>query len=163
VIFQQLGDPVLVTSGTLRVSLSNLVPTEIDGALVVADAVRIERLAGVVNPGRPGATDTMQVLTMDAIGVGSTYHVDLVGTGPGANVADAVFSPLYPLHIDGALLELSSTSFSPPSEPTGYLIMGVVDGTFENLPNDGDTIDLVVGTQRHTFSIIYDPSFVSLV
>src|SRR5262249_13851439 len=49
--FQQLAGTVNIPSGTLKVQLSNRVPVEQDGQAVVADAVRIERLAGTVSPG----------------------------------------------------------------------------------------------------------------
>src|SRR5262249_41044378 len=73
VVFQQLGDAVNIPSSTLKVQLSNQVPLELqDGANVIADAVRIERLAGIVSPGRPGASDTLEVTTI-ILGPGSTY------------------------------------------------------------------------------------------
>ncbi|MFL5240612.1 MAG: PKD domain-containing protein [Gemmataceae bacterium] len=159
--FQQLGGAVNITSGTLRVQLSNKVDTERDGADVIADAVRIERLAGTLSPGSVGPNDvgTLVFTTSAVLGPGSTIRVDFVNTAPAVNSVDQIQAPSFTLA--DTLLVLSSSFFSPPPRGTAFRIITNEDsnllnhGRFSNLPDNPDTIDLLAGGQRHTFRINY--------
>jgi autotransporter-associated beta strand protein len=155
VAFQQLGVPVNITTSTLRVQLSNQVPSEQDGANVIADAVRIEPVAGTISgPSNLGSA---------SLGSGSTYRVNFVSTAPGSNDVNQI-TVAGSFVSSGALLALSATSFSPPRAGTAYRIVtaGSFSGSFSNLPNNGDTLDLVVGTARRTFRVDYYPRIVTL-
>jgi autotransporter-associated beta strand protein len=152
VAFQQLAGVVKIVSGTLKVQVTNQVSSETDGSNVIADAIRIERLAGALTPG--DAVSDVSTLRAGGItlGPGSTYHVDLTtGTADRLDVTGSFVS-------SGALLALSSTSFTPPAKGTAYRIINNgtgSPGTFSNLPNNGDIVELLVGGQRHFFSINY--------
>jgi hypothetical protein len=74
--------------------------------------------------------------------------------------------------ISGAILELSSLStanslpFDPPTPGTSYHIItaGNRFGTFSNLPDNKDHIELIMSTgERHTFAILYSATGVDLV
>lgn len=142
--YQQLAGLVRVVTGSLRVQLTNQVPTETDGTNVIADAIRIERLAGTLDPYfalRAGSI---------SLGPGSTYEVDLTRFDR-LDVTGSFVS-------SGALLALKSDSFTPPAKGTTYRIVnnGVGSpGTFSNVPDNGDTVDLLAGGQRHIFSVNY--------
>lgn len=142
--FQQLADVVPIRFGTLKVQLTNQVPTETDGANVIADAIRIERLAGVLNlTGLSRAGDV-------TLGIGSTYQVDLSSF----HRLDASGSFVS----SGALLSLKADSFTAPAVGTTYRIVnnGIGSpGTFSNAPDNLDTVDLLAGGQRHIFSVNY--------
>jgi autotransporter-associated beta strand protein len=166
--FQQLTSAVTITSGTLIVSLNNKVNAEPDGALVLADGVYIERLAGAISPGlgEPNAVGTL-LLSGAVLGLGSTYKVDFKSTGAGANTADFL-----DVHGDfdcrNAQLRLSSSAtspFSPPTSGTAYRIItsDTLTPAFLNVPQSGDTIDLVVGATRYMFSIKYTTCNVDLI
>jgi autotransporter-associated beta strand protein len=158
---QPLGGPVNISSGTLRVGLSNAVPMEADGAGVIADAVRIEGPAGTFHPG--GAGDRIMDVAVEfddggvTLGPGSTYRVDFVNTGPGSDVADLLGTRRFTT--SEAVLVLSASSFSPPSPGTAFRIIDTGPAgsvAFANLPNNNDTIELVAGDGgRHTFTINY--------
>lgn len=165
VVFQQLGGTVKIASGVLVVQLSNAVPDETSGALVVADAIRIERLAGILSPGDENATSssTFEVDTQVTLGPGSTYQVNFVNNAPGVDsvvplaVGSSLGSSPGLFFTSDTLLALSASSFSPPSPGTAFHIINRTGGSgvFDNAPNDGDTIELLAGGQRHIFSINY--------
>ena len=100
VVFQQLAGAVDIRSGALRVSLNNLVDTEADGANVIADAIRIERLAGTVNPGGGGSPKQLSIIggTLD---VGSTYRADFQEVAPEVNTNDPSIHGIADLHTLG--------------------------------------------------------------
>ena len=149
------------TQGRLVVQLSNAVPAEADGASVIADAVRIERLAGTFSPGSVLPTAKTAVGNQPAdsvtVGPGSTYRVDFDANSAGTNTADQLVAGTFVS--SGALLALSASSFNPPVTGTVFRIItpGTFTGAFSNLPLSGDTVDLLAGGQRYTFAINYDP------
>jgi autotransporter-associated beta strand protein len=141
-----------VTSDTLKVSLTNDVALEVGGATVIADAVRIERAAGILSPSGPSGPVSTLHLGSASLGVGSTCRIDFVNRGF-VNVTDQL-NVDGNLAVNGALLVLSG-SFTPPIQGTAYRIIntGSLTGTFAN----GDTVQLVDADngQRHIFTINY--------
>jgi hypothetical protein len=158
IVFQQLGGTVNITSGTLRVNLSNVVS---DGTVVVADAIRVERLAGTISPGGVGQDVVGALGVSEFVGLeaGSTYRVDFLNTAPGVNSVD--FLQARDVEISDSLLVLSASSFSPPAPGTAFPIITVdskssIPGVFDNVNRTNDTIELDAGDGgRHTFSINY--------
>lgn len=165
VVFQQLAGTVNVTSGTLKVQLSNRVSPEQDGAGVVADAVRIERLAGTLRPGfhTPfGFTPEALHLGSATLGRGSTFQVffktnDVVNILAADLTVDGLFTST------GSLLEIvadttfNESHFTAPNPGTAYRIIstGSFTGSFSNVPRSGDPIDLLANGQRHRFTMNY--------
>jgi hypothetical protein len=138
--------------------LDNHIVDEDNGALVIADAIYFERLAGTVSPGGVGqnVVGTLGVTNGVSFGTGSTYRVDFVNTGPGANSVDLLRCGSFTA--SDTLLVLSSGFFDPPDPGTPFRIINVGSGSpghFESAPDSNDAIELVAGGQRHTFTINY--------
>jgi len=160
-VFQQLSGSVTINSGTLKVTLSNAVASpEKDGAVVVADAIHIERLSGAYTTGGGSLQIGASTADVSELNFGTTFQVDFLTTASGENFTEPLLA-YGDLNINRSLLVLSANSFTPPTTAAFFPIIegvsgaGTIDGVFENAPHSGDTIDLVVGTTRHTFRIDY--------
>jgi hypothetical protein len=155
-VFQQIGGAVSITSDTLKVQLS----TKFGGGLFIADAVRIERLAGTISPDG----ELIQSAGSVTLGTGSTYRVGLSSDGVNTSADFLEMRPNTFVN-NGALLALTSPSFVAPTPGTSFLILshGTFTGTFANVPINGDTIELFASGQRHTFTVNYHNGFVELI
>lgn len=120
---------------------------------------------GAISPGNSGigtltfnsGTLTVSGAATFAVDLGATTSDKLVFQYPGANI-----------DLGSGLLTLSLNLLAAPTPNTTFNLITLtsgtyaINGTFAGLPNSGDTLTANFGGTAFTFSINYQPNFVSL-